>query len=172
MEQASCMEGSVAHLIQFETVRTLDACRSMETSSLIEHLSEARSYLHSFPWLSGEVRTFVGAHFDGILTIFLFEISPKFLGVDDFLWVIVGDIPIAYITVEDCPNPATALDGYIGAMQEWVSAALNGEPTENLIPVDATPNARNGLDLKSRLEFLDSRILLKCPGDLDASMLQ
>jgi hypothetical protein len=42
------------------------------------------------------------------VVVFLFEIIPSREDVDDKVWLIVGDLPPAYITAEDAPNPAAA----------------------------------------------------------------
>jgi len=81
-------------------------------------------------------------------------------------WVIVGDIPPAYLTCDQCPNPATALDGYIGAMLEWVDAAEKGEPVAELIPVNAPATRENAQRLKTRMSFLEENILSEYENDL------
>lgn len=85
-----------------------------ETSELKKLLEEATAYLKSFSWVRGIRAAYLGIGVDKILGVFLFEIVPSRSDVDDKLWVIVGDVPPAYITAEDAPNPATALDAYIG----------------------------------------------------------
>jgi hypothetical protein len=83
------------------------------------------------------------------------------------VWVIVGDVPPAYITVEDAPNPATALDAYIGAMQEWVDAARAGGSVADLIPVNVPPTVENAERLGRRLQFIDEEILSQYADDLE-----
>ncbi len=79
---------------------------------------------------------------------------------------VVGDLPPAYITTEDAPNPATALDGYIGAMDDWVKAAKAGQSVADLIPVNVSPTVENAKRLESRLRFLDKEVLAHCAEDL------
>ena len=92
-----------------------------------------------------------------ILVVFLFEIVHARRESDDKVWVIVGDLPSAYIMPEDSPNPATALDSYIGAMEQWVAAAKIGGNVEELIPVNV-PATRKMAKVESRLRFLDKEI--------------
>ena len=56
--------------------------------------------------------------------------------MDEWVWVIVGEVPPAYITIDDAPNPACAVDGYIGAMREWAAAVRSGESTDGLVPAE------------------------------------
>lgn len=86
--------------------------------------------------------------------------------VDEWIWIVVGDLPPAYITCEESPNPASALDAYIGAMGEWVNAAKKRISTNGLIPVNVTPTLENAEALQKRLAFLDERILSQYRSDL------
>ncbi|MDH5694114.1 MAG: hypothetical protein OEZ47_13535 [Gammaproteobacteria bacterium] len=137
-----------------------------ETIELNSYLTNATEYLSSFSWHKGIKNSYFGMGVGGIFSIFLFEIIPKTSNVDNFVWVVVGDIPPAYITCEEAPNPACALDGYIGAMLEWVDAVEVGGSIEGLIPVNAPPSKEYAKMLKSRLAFLDERILSNYKEDL------
>ncbi|MFO0444160.1 MAG: hypothetical protein ACK50F_07775, partial [Betaproteobacteria bacterium] len=112
-----------------------------------------------YDWCKEILEEYVGLLAAGIVGIFLFRISPSRPDVDEWLWVIVGDLPPTYLTCDRCPNPATALDGYIGAMSEWVEAASKGESVAELIPVNVPATPDNAAMLRSRLDFLDQRVL-------------
>lgn len=119
----------------------------------------ARQYLTGHEWVLGIDEEYLGAAINGIIYIFLFKIRPARADVDSWLWVIVGDLPPAYLTCDDCKTAAEALDGYIGAMESWVAAAIEGRSVAGLIPVNVPANRENAEMLKSRLEFLDKKIL-------------
>lgn len=131
---------------------------------------EAKEFLQFYDWCAEIKESFVGMVHPGIVAVFLFHIVPLKADIDDWVWVIAGDLPPAYITTDECPNPATALDGYIGAMLEWVDAAQKGGSVASLIPVNLPATRENALKLKTRLDFLDSRILPEYEGDLKASL--
>jgi len=124
-----------------------------------EALREATAYLQFYNWVSRIEDRFLGYGAEGIIYIFLFQILPTRVDVDSWIWVIVGDVPPAYITCEDAKTPAEALDAYIGAMEEWADAALHGKPTSRLIPVNVSATPHNAELLRKRLEFLDRKIL-------------
>jgi hypothetical protein len=138
-----------------------------ETAGLKELLDEATAYLNRFRFHRGIRNAYLGIGIPKILGVFLFEIIPAREAVDDKVWVIVGDLPLAYITAEDAPNPATALDSYIGAMEDWVEAAKAGRSVEELIPVNVPPTPENAAQLESRLRFLDEKILADYADDLE-----
>jgi hypothetical protein len=137
-----------------------------ETKLLQEMLVEAKSYLKSFKWCDDLKSSFFGLGVGGIVAVFLFEIEHSRPVVDDWVWIIVGDIPSAYITCEDAPNPACALDGYIGAMREWANAAMHGNSVDDLIPVNVPATPDWGRELRSRLEFMEREILSQYEDDL------
>lgn len=136
-----------------------------EDLQLNEMLQEASEYLLSFTWCKEIIKTFFGIGVPGIFAVFLFNIKLD-VNVDDWLWVIVGDIPPAYITVDESPNPASALDGYLGAMYEWVNAVKEGRDTSGLIPVNVPPTIEMAALLEKRLQFLDDEILCQYAKDL------
>jgi hypothetical protein len=127
---------------------------------------EAREFLEFYDWCLEIKESFLGLIYPGIVAVFLFRIVPSRPDVDEWIWVIVGDLPSAYLTTGECPNPATALDGYIGAMLEWVGAAENGKSVAQLIPVNVPATKQNAKLLKTRLDFLDQKILAEHQEDL------
>lgn len=137
-----------------------------ETGLLREMRDEAVRYVTSFGWCRLIVDSYFGLGVGGVVAVFLFRIEPG-EDVDEWVWVIVGDVPPAYITVEDAPNPATALDAYIGAMQEWVDAARAGGSVADLIPVNVPPTVENAERLGRRLRFIDEEILSQYADDLE-----
>lgn len=122
---------------------------------------DACQYLTFYNWCGEITESYVGMHFEGIIGIFLFQFVPNREDVDEWVWVIVGDLPPTYLTVDECPNPGAALDGYIGAMEEWVAAVEKGNSVAELIPVNVPATPENAIKLRSRLEFLDKKILSK-----------
>ncbi len=126
---------------------------------LAAYLKEAKEFLLFYKWCGAIVDEYVGIFVGGIIGIFLFRITPTRKDVDEWVWVIVGDIPPTYLTCEHCPDPGAALDGYIGAMSEWVDAARNGRSVADLIPVNIPASKENAERLHKRLAFLDRKIL-------------
>ena len=131
-----------------------------------EYLKDAITFLNQHTWHEGFTNVYAGLVVEGIIGIYLFEIIHSRDDVDDFIWVITGDIPSAYITCEDAPNPACALDGYIGAMREWVKAVNSNQGIEDLIPVNVPPTKTWAEKLENRLNFLDKKILIDFQSDL------
>ncbi|WP_246671736.1 MULTISPECIES: hypothetical protein [unclassified Mesorhizobium] len=119
----------------------------------------ARIYLESHSWVSAIKGEYLGYRLDGIIYVFLFEFVPAESNVPPWTWVIVGDVPPAYISCHHAKTPYVALDGYIGAMEEWVEAAREGKSVEDIIPVNVPAIPENAKMLGGRLKFLDDNVL-------------
>lgn len=127
----------------------------------------ADDYIRTFPWCRGITETRAGIVIPGVVGVFLHRIIPAHDGVDDWVWSIIGDVPPAYISLDDAPNPATALDGYIGAMQDWVEAVRLGRPLDDVIPVDVPPEPKFAAMLESRLNYLSQLLDADYAEDLE-----
>jgi hypothetical protein len=141
-------------------VSTYSSESEEERASVIGMLDEARSFLAGFPWcgqIKGDYISDIAI--GGVVAIFFFEYVPANESADDATWVIVGDIPSAYISTDEAPNAACALDGYIGAMTEWVDTVRKGGDTGKLIPVECAPTPANAEALAKRLTLLDEEVL-------------
>ena len=117
-------------------------------------LEEARGFLSTFNWCRRTEESYFGIGYADILAVFLFRISPACTGVDDWLWVVVGDLPNAYLVTEGNLTPELAVDGYVYEMSRWVEAAKDGRPVEDLIPVNVAPTQENAEALERRLRAL------------------
>ena len=124
-----------------------------------EMQSRANSFLLGFRWHRRPLDAWNGLYVPGIVGVFLFRIEPISEDIDEWMWVVVGDLPSAVIMIDDCPHGPAALANYVDAMREWVDAVRKGEPVDDLIPVNTPPTQEYADMLESRLNFLSERIL-------------
>ena len=129
-------------------------------------LNEAKSELQFYNWCLEILESYVGIFYAGVVGVFLFKIIRSSDVVDEWHWVVVGDLPPIHITCRDSPNAACALDAYIGEMQEWVKAAENNKSVAELVPVSVPATPENAIRLKSQLTMLDERVLSEYAEDL------
>lgn len=130
------------------------------------YFNAAKHEITDYSWCLGVTETYIGMFYPGIVGVFLFKIIPQNKQVDEYIWVVVGDIPPLYITCENAPNAACALDGYIGAMMTWVDAAKSGKDLDGLPPVNVPSTPENAKKLQLKLDFLEKKILALYQGDL------
>jgi hypothetical protein len=100
---------------------------------LLELAREAEAFLTEQRWCRKIERGFLDRGIAGVLGVFYFEIdAPQ---ADDCVWVIVGDVPPAYLDVPSCPTSEAALNAYVWCMQEWIDAVRAGENSDETIPI-------------------------------------
>jgi len=140
-------------------VDSIEGGSTVDTNLLREMAIEAYEFMCEQEWCERVDHQYLAYGVGGVVAVFLFQITPRSEDVDPWLWVIVGDLPPAYIVVDDNPTAADALDAYCSEIQTWVEAAERGESVDDLIPVNAPPTLGNAEQLNGRLEFLRSKIL-------------
>ena len=130
-----------------------------ETQKLRSMESVARDFITDFDWCGGIREFYFGAGIGGVFAVFLAHIRPNQSSVDEYLWIVVGDMPSAYLVTDDCPNPKEALEGYIWEMRKWVALAKEGRTSNDVIPVNvpATPDWAETLEI--RLDALAQKII-------------
>lgn len=130
-------------------------------------VEKARRFLTSQTWCQRVNSLYLGITVPGVVLVCLADIVP--LGdADPRVWVIVGDIPPAYIVTTTAPNPASALDAYIFEMSRWVDAVETKGDLAVVIPVDAPPTAGNAAALRKRLDLLRNEVLSAYQDDLQS----
>lgn len=120
-----------------------------------DSLIEAENYLMGFDWCLKIIDGWIAASFGYILNVFCFKIWPDNKSCyDEFVWVIAGDIPPAYIDIISAPTPFDALNSYINIMQEWVDNVNDGNSVEDCFPVNVPPERKYAEMLAVRLKLL------------------
>jgi hypothetical protein len=133
-----------------------------QETALLEQMSqEARSFLLGFGWCTAIEDFFFGDGIGGIFAVFFARIAPSKPDIDEFLWLIVGDIPPAYLVTDLCHTPREAMSAYIEEMRRWVAAAKAGATLEDVIPVNVPAIPENAVMLEARLNKLEQDILPK-----------
>jgi hypothetical protein len=116
-----------------------------EDTQLLRNMAvNADEYIRSFTWCRMVSRSFFAGGVGGIFAVFLFDIAPARAEVGRWIWVVVGDIPPAYLPLEDARTPMEVFSTYIQGMMKWVQLARQGKhgSTEDGVPpvnVPATP---------------------------------
>jgi hypothetical protein len=141
-------------------IKKVRRANEKDNMSLFSLKNEAISFLKHQKWCKSISNGFLGFGIAGILAIFYFQIEPSFDDVDSEVWVIVGDIPPAYISIEDNNNPYMALTGYIFEMRLWINAVKNKKAIDDLIPVNVPPEIKYAEMLEKRLDFIEKNILV------------
>ncbi len=101
-----------------------------------------------------------------MLAVFYFTYEPAYKNIPKHVWVVVGDLPPAYIDVQDNPNGALAIEGYVMEMEKWVNNVLQEKPVDKLIPVNVPPEKKYAKALQNRLKIIKEEILATFENEL------
>ncbi len=129
-----------------------------ETELLRAALVEARGYLEGFEWCRGIDEEYFGLGVGGVVAVFLFRIEPA-EGADEWLWVVCGDLPSAYLVTDRASTPTRALEVYCELMKGWVDAVRGGSPLDEVFPVAIPPTEDAARALEKRVAFLREEVI-------------
>jgi hypothetical protein len=130
-----------------------------DTRLLRQMLRTAESYITGAAWCPPICEKYLGFGVGGVVAVFLFRFRKRIQGTDDWLWVIAGDLPSAYLVLDDAPDAKSALTLYCQLMEEWVLAVRKKKPLDNAFPVSATPTKEHARMLASRIRFIREEVL-------------
>lgn len=141
--------------------------RMQEHKNEIEYIDEvltlseeAQKYLRSFNWCNKILNGWLAESWGYMLCLFYFEIEPDTESeADDHVWIIVGDLPPAYIDIESAHNEWEAVDVYVYLMKDWIDHAKNGKSVKDCFPVNVEPSEKYANMLLSRIEIIESDFL-------------
>jgi hypothetical protein len=153
------MTASIGQRFAVCSVETMGDGDAEEVRLLGAMLVEAERWLRQFRWCCGVRRRYFGLGIGAVVAVFLFEIENAASPDDQLLWVIVGDLPPAYLVVDEARNAHQALSAYVALMREWVEAAGAGRPVGDLVPVNVAATPANAFMLAQRLDLLERDVL-------------
>lgn len=130
-----------------------------ETRRLRDMETKARDFITNSDWCGGIRDFYFGDGIGDVVAVFFARIIPARPSVDEYVWIVVGDMPPAYLVVDDCPTPKAALEGYIWEMRRWVALAEEGKSSRDVIPVNVPATPEWAETLKSRLDALEQKIM-------------
>ena len=125
----------------------------------VEFLDEAEAFLRSLPWCRSVTNIRLALAHQGIFAVCLAEIENSASPRDSRIWVVVGDLPPAYLVIDDAENSRQALERYVEEMSRWVERVQSDGNLEDVIPVNVPPTREAAAALSSRLSFLRRRFL-------------
>lgn len=132
-----------------------------EIQAILSLYYDAKNYIEDFDWCVLTKKCWYDKD-HGIyekIGIFLFEIEPIDDTVDDFIWVIVGDLPSVYLD-KSVTTGEEALKTYCELMQEWADNVKSGKSLDECYPVPVDPTIENADLLSSRISFIQRELLM------------
>jgi hypothetical protein len=130
----------------------------------------AERFLAGQRWCARVLRVTPVFAIAGVLGVFRCSLLPSDPTADVMVWVVVGDLPPAYLVHEPGDSWQDALRGYVDEMGRWVAAARAGAPVDDLIPVSVAPTAGHADMLASRLEFIRTELVEVDPDSVESDV--
>lgn len=111
-----------------------------ETQYLQEYARRARALLESFVWCTGIRQLLYGVGAGGVIAVFFADVLIKGK-TREWLWVVTGDLPAAYLPESAGPTPCAALSAYCEGAAAWAAAVLAGAlgPQHLALSAEASP---------------------------------
>ena len=128
-----------------------------ETAELIEMYDRAQTYLLSHEWCTDVCDAHFGFGLGGVVALFLVR-ARLASGADEWLWLVEGDLPSAYLVTDNAKDPAAALEIYAELMTAWIDAVRSGRGLDEVFPVDAPADEAHAKMLDTRIKFLRDEI--------------
>lgn len=148
---------------QFQIVPELHGDDEQDTGLLKSMAHDAASYITSFRWATDIKKQYLAFGIGGIVAVFWFEFATKIANSDDVLWVVVGDLPSAYLVAEAGNGPREVLCAYCDLMVEWAEKVIVGAALKDAFPVKAEPTLKNAHALQQRIAFLRKELIPQIP---------
>jgi hypothetical protein len=120
---------------------------------------KAVRYVQSFEWCVELHDLYFGDGYGGVVALFLFRITIRGVEEPEWVWVVVGDLPSAYMEFEPSHTPRAALLRYIEGVEDWLAAPDEERVNGDLIPIVVPPGTEFTEMLQGRVGTLRSSIL-------------
>ncbi|WP_316771900.1 hypothetical protein [Pedobacter frigiditerrae] len=122
--------------------------------------AKAQKYLENFEWCKSVKNSWCDKAFSiyDKIGVFLFEIEPKTNEVDDFVWIVVGDLPSVYLD-KSIKSGSECLETYCDLMQDWVDNVMKKRSLAESYPIPVEPTMKNAELLMTRISFIREELL-------------
>lgn len=131
-----------------------------DTELLREMAIEARAYVEDHDWSPPVTSIHLAFGIGGVVAAFLVQFDEVIEDTDDdALWIVVGDLPSAYVVVEPGDDGEAALSRYCELMEDWAFNVLKGHSLDDSFPVAAEATQENAEMLGQRIAFIRTEIL-------------
>jgi hypothetical protein len=150
------IQAAIREAVPFYKIRGGD---DEDTGLLRKMADEATRYVRSFSWCAQLHEQYFADGCGGVVALFLFRVTIRKVKAPEWIWVIVGDIPSAYMEFDAAHSPHAALLRYIEGVEEWLAAAPEERSSGRLIPIEVPPGNEFLDMLRGRMDTLRTLVL-------------
>lgn len=120
---------------------------------------KAEAYLKGFAWCKEIISCNLYTNIGRVFCIFLFEIENIASKEDNFLWVIVGDIPSMYLDTFGPKTIKKVVETYVGLAEDWINGIKSGDGVEECYPFNAEPSLELAELLENKISFMKNTLI-------------
>jgi hypothetical protein len=132
--------------------------------ALVRDETEALGYLASFDWCPPVDDLSYAGGVPGVVSLFQVKFFEPVSGTaDDKLWIVVGDLPPAYLVVEPADTAKDVVSEYCDLMEEWVLAVRAKGDLSDVFPVRAEATEEMANMLSTRISLLRGEVIENLP---------
>jgi len=128
-------------------------------SEVVEQKDRAFAYIESFKWCGNVKNSSLYLNLGSVICIFLFEIDNLASKDDNFLWIVVGDLPSMYLDVYGSKTTVEVLERYSGLARDWISNVESNLSVEDCYPFEVGPTKEMAQMLKKRIRQIEESIM-------------
>jgi len=121
--------------------------------------NEATEYLTGFKWCKKILNTNLYLNLGAVLCVFVFEIENAASSSDNYLWVIVGDLPAMYLDIHGPKTIKEALKYYISLASGWIYKVKAGKPLDDCYPFKAIQTTEIANIFQNKISFLRNNVM-------------
>ena len=116
-------------------------------------------YIKDFGWCREVKESTLYLNLGSTLCIFLMEIDNAASDEDNFLWIMVGDIPSMHLDVYGTKTTIEVLDRYNALARDWIFNVQHGLSVDDCYPFDTESTIEMADMLKKRVDFIEKTII-------------
>lgn len=122
-------------------------------------INESKIYLASQKWCGEIYEGWLFTNIGYALCIFLYRIDKLQSSEDNLVWIVVGDIPPAYLDTYNVESTKEVIENYIELVEDWIENAESGNSFEDCFPFKSDTPEESITMLKTRIQLLKNSFL-------------
>jgi len=126
---------------------------------VIEMHQKASLYINDFAWCREVKNSILYLNLGSTLCVFLLEIDNSASNEDNFLWIVVGDIPSMYLDVYGAKTTIEVLSRYSALAKDWIFNVEHRLSINHCYPFYTGTTMEMAYMLKKRVDFIEKTII-------------
>ena len=126
----------------------------------IKLAKKASAYLYSHIWCNKIEKQWLVANWENLFAIFFFKITTNTKDTNEYVWLVVGDLPSICIDVESATNEQEVVKAYITIMEDWIKCVHNKGDIKKCYPINVPPTKGYADMLNTRISLIKEHILV------------